>query len=105
MTGECVLWAAAPRTAAAAAAAMDVRAVEGAAGTGNTPPHLPPLTEIAAAGTEDAAMAPAPTHTTSTRITTTTAAATISTAAPGPALGRGALEWGRPHLLRRAPSL
>lgn len=103
MTGECVLWAAAPRTAAAAAA-MDVRAVEGAAGTGNAPPHLPPLTEIAAAGTEDAAMAPAPTHTISTRITTT-AAATISTAAPGPALGRGALEWGRPHLLRRAPSL
>lgn len=103
VTGECVLWvgAAVPRTAAAAAAI----AAEEATGTGSAPPRRPPLTEIAAAGTEDATTAPAPTHTTSTRTTTTAAAAAVSTAAPGPALARGAVEQGRPHLLHRAPSL
>lgn len=108
MTGECVLWgeAAAPRTAAAATAvtaATAEMAVEEAAGTVNVPPHLPlHLTEIAAAGMEDAATAPAPTHTTSTRITATAA---VSTTALGAAPGLGAVEWGRPHLLRQALSL
>lgn len=104
VTGECVLWVeAAPRTAVAAAAVMAVTAeiaAEEAAGTENAPPHLPPLTEIAAAGTGDAAMAQAPTHMNSTRIT-----AAVSTAVPGAALDRGVVEWGRPHLLRRVPSL
>ncbi len=76
-------------------------AAEEAAGTVSATPHLLRLTEIAAAGTEDAAMAPAPTHTTSTRIT----AAAVSTVAPGPARGRGAVEWGRTHLPRQAPNL
>lgn len=103
---ECVLWvgAAAPRTAAAAAATAVTAeiAVEEAPGMGTAPPpRLPPLTEIAAAGTEDAATTPAPTHTTSTRIT----AAAASTAAPGVALGQGVVEWARPHLLHQAPSL
>lgn len=105
VTDECVPWvgAAAPRTAAVAAATAEM-AVEEVAGMGSAPPHLPPLTEIAAAGTEDAAMAPAPTPTTSTRTTTTTAAA-VSMAVPGPPLGRGAVAWGRPQPLRRALSL
>lgn len=84
-------------------AATAETAAEEAAGMGTAPPPRPPrLTEIAAAGMEDAATAPAPTHTTSTRITT---AAAASTAAPGAALGRGVEEWGRPRLLHRVLSL
>lgn len=100
VTGECVLWAAAPRTAVAATTIAEI-AVEEAAGTETAPPHLPLLTEIAVAGTQDAAMAPAPTHMTSTR---TTAAAVASTAAPGVPLAQGVVEWGRPHL-HQVPSL
>lgn len=105
--GECVLWAAAaaPRTAAAATTVVTaaIAAVE-AAGMGTAPPPLPPHTEIAATETEGAAMAPAPIHTTSTRITTA-AVAVASTAPPGAPLVRGAVEWCRPHLRRQFPSL
>lgn len=110
MTDECVPWAGAatPRTAVVAAAMAETAeiTVGEAAGTGSAPPPPhPPLTEIVAAGTEDAATAQAPTHTTSTRITTTAAAAAVSTAAPGPALGREVVDWGRPSLLHRGPCL
>lgn len=106
MIGECVLWvgAGAPRTAAAAATTVviaEIAAAE-AAGMGTAPPPLPPHTEIAVAGMEDAAMALAPTRMTSTRIT---AAAAASTAAPEAPLVQGAVEWGRSHLHRRSPSL
>lgn len=99
VTGGCILWAGVLRTAVSAAAAvMVVTAViieEEAVGTGS----VLPLIEIAVEGMQDAATALALTR----MISTKTAA--VSTVAPGPARGRGAVEWGRPHLLLRAPSL
>lgn len=79
---------AAQRMAVAAAAAT---AAAETTGMGTNPL----LTEIAAAGMEDAVTAPALAPTTSTRIT----------AAPGVAPAQQATLWGRPHLLHQALSL